>query len=336
VIEVSDLSKRYGDKTAVDHLSFTVRPGRITGFLGPNGAGKSTTMRLIVGLDRPNTGSALIDGVPYARLHEPLKKVGALLEARAVHTGRSAFNHLWCLAQSQGLSKKRVDEVLDLVGLTEVAKKRAGGFSLGMGQRLGIAAALLGDPAVLVLDEPVNGLDPEGILWIRNLMKMLAAAGKTIFVSSHLMSEMALTAEHLVVIGRGKLIADESVEAFIERSSERSVLVRSPQPEQLSKELIRGGGRVTVVTGDDGELVVRGMDAAEIGERAAASRVVLHELTPQRASLEEAFMELTKGSVEYRTGSEGSAGVDAVEHAGAVTGADAVETVRTVDAEVSE
>jgi ABC-2 type transport system ATP-binding protein len=313
VIEVHDLSKRYGDKVAVDHLTFAVEPGHITGFLGPNGAGKSTTMRLILGLDRPQSGTATIGGVPYADLREPLRKVGALLEARAVHTGRSAYNHLLCLAQSQGLPRKRVDEALALVGLTEVARKRAGGFSLGMGQRLGIAAALLGDPQVLILDEPVNGLDPEGVLWIRNLMKSLAAAGKTIFVSSHLMSEMAQTADHLVVIGRGRLIADESVDAFIARSSERSVLVRTPQPAQLAKELERAAipaqsdgsgeaeaeGAVTVTTADDGALIIRGMEAAEIGEKAAAARVVLHELTPQRASLEEAFMELTRGAVEY-------------------------------------
>jgi ABC-2 type transport system ATP-binding protein len=317
VIEVHDLSKRYGDKTAVDHLTFAVRPGRVTGFLGPNGAGKSTTMRLILGLDRPNSGTATIGGVPYQALREPLRKVGALLEARAVHTGRSAYNHLLCLAQSQGLPRSRVSEVLSLVGLTEVARKRAGGFSLGMGQRLGIAAALLGDPQVLILDEPVNGLDPEGVLWIRNLMKALAASGKTVFVSSHLMSEMAQTAEHLIVIGRGRLIADESVEEVIARSSGQSVLVRTPQPAQLAKELERGGGSggngsgnadgeeagVSVTTADDGALIVRGMTAAEIGEKASAARVVLHELTPQRASLEEAFMELTRGSVEYQTGS---------------------------------
>jgi ABC-2 type transport system ATP-binding protein len=301
LIEVQDLSKRYGDTTAVDHLTFAVQPGRITGFLGPNGAGKSTTMRLILGLDRPNSGTATIDGVPYARLREPLRKVGALLEARAVHTGRSAYHHLRCLAQSQGLPRTRVDEVLRLVGLTEVARKRAGGFSLGMGQRLGIAAALLGDPSVLILDEPVNGLDPEGVLWIRNLMKALAGAGKTILVSSHLMSEMAQTADHLVVIGRGKLIADESVEDFIARSSERSVLVRTPQPAQLIKELERVDADVT--TADDGALIVRGMAAAEIGEKASAARVVLHELTPQRASLEEAFMELTRESVQYHADS---------------------------------
>ncbi|GAA2060532.1 ABC transporter ATP-binding protein [Catenulispora yoronensis] len=312
MIEVHDLSKRYGDKTAVDHLTFAVQPGRITGFLGPNGAGKSTTMRLILGLDRPNSGTATIGGVPYPALREPLRKVGALLEARAVHTGRSAYNHLWCLAQSQGLPRRRVDEVLALVGLTEVARKRAGGFSLGMGQRLGIAAALLGDPQVLILDEPVNGLDPEGVLWIRNLMKSLAGAGKTIFVSSHLMSEMAQTADHLIVIGRGTLIADESVDAFIARSSDQSVLVRTPQPAQLVKELERPNGSdtgaVTVVTKDDGALVVRGMTAAEIGEKASAARVVLHELTPQRASLEEAFMEMTRDSVEYHTGPDAAGG----------------------------
>ncbi|NUR28125.1 MAG: ABC transporter ATP-binding protein [Catenulispora sp.] len=307
MIEVHDLSKRYGDKTAVDHLTFSVQPGRVTGFLGPNGAGKSTTMRLILGLDRPNSGTATIGGVPYTALREPLRKVGALLEARAVHTGRSAYHHLWCLAQSQGLPRTRVDEVLALVGLTEVARKRAGGFSLGMGQRLGLAAALLGDPQVLILDEPVNGLDPEGVLWIRNLMKALAAAGKTVFVSSHLMSEMAQTADHLIVIGRGALIADESVEAVIARSSDRSVLVRTPQPAQLTKELERpttDDHPVGVTTAEDGALLVRGMTAAEIGEKASAARVVLHELTPQRASLEEAFMELTRDSLEYQAATE--------------------------------
>jgi len=280
----------------------------VTGFLGPNGAGKSTTMRMILGLDAPTSGSVTVNGRPYAKAVAPMREVGALLDAKAIHGGRSAYNHLLCLAQSNHLPARRVDEVLELTGLREVAKKRSGGFSLGMGQRLGIAAALLGDPQVLILDEPVNGLDPEGVLWIRNLMKSLAAAGKTIFVSSHLMSEMAQTADHLVVIGRGQLIADESVDAFIARSSERSVLVRTPQPAQLAKELEReavpGNGAdpqapVTVTPAADGSLVVRGMEAAEIGEKAAAARVVLHELTPQRASLEEAFMELTRGSVEY-------------------------------------
>ena len=301
MIEAQDLSKRYGDKTAVNHLSFTVLPGRITGFLGPNGAGKSTTMRLILGLDRPTTGRATIDGVPYTALREPLKKVGALLEARAVHSGRSAYNHLWCLAQSQGLPRRRVDEVLELVGLTAVARQRAGGFSLGMGQRLGIAVALLGDPKVLILDEPVNGLDPEGIRWIRDLMKHLAGLGKTIFVSSHLMSEMENTADHLIVIGQGRLVADESIASFIERSSERMVLVRTPQPAQLQKELERQD-TVSVQTAADGALIVRGLEASVIGEKAAAARVVLHELTPQRASLEEAFMALTADSVEYHAG----------------------------------
>src|SRR5690242_18659888 len=264
MIEVHDLTKRYGKKLAVDHLTFTVSPGQVTGFLGPNGAGKSTTMRLILGLDRPGEGTATINGRSYRDLADPLRTVGALLEAKAVHPGRSAYNHLLFLAQSQALPRKRVDEALALVGLTEVAKKRAGGFSLGMGQRLGIAAALLGDPQVLVLDEPVNGLDPEGVLWIRNLMKALAASGKTIFVSSHLMSEMAQTADHLIVIGRGKLIADESVDAFIARSSEQSVLVRTPQPAQLTKELERSApsatsdeGPVSVATAADGALIVR-------------------------------------------------------------------------------
>jgi ABC-2 type transport system ATP-binding protein len=301
VIEVTDLSKRYGDKAAVDHLTFAVQPARITGFLGPNGAGKSTAMRLILGLDRPDTGSAVIDGVPYSALRSPLRKVGALLEARAVHRGRSAYNHLWCLAQSQGLPKSRVEETLAMVGLQDAAGSRVGGFSLGMGQRLGIAAALLGDPEILILDEPVNGLDPEGILWIRNLMKSLAAEGRTVFVSSHLMSEMALTADHLVVIGRGRLIADQSVQDFTRRSTERSVLVRTPRSGELAVELERCGAKVgrSPSPDEEGALVVSGMEAAEIGEKALAARIALHELTPQRASLEEAFMELTRDSVEY-------------------------------------
>ena len=300
MIEVTDLSKRYGDKTAVDRLSFTVQPGRITGFLGPNGAGKSTTMRMILGLDRPDAGKALIDGVPYAALRSPLRKVGALLEARAVHRGRSAYNHLWCLAQSQGLPKSRVGETLAMVGLQDAARSRAGGFSLGMGQRLGIAAALLGDPEILILDEPVNGLDPEGIRWIRNLMKALAAQGRTVFVSSHLMSEMALTADHLVVIGRGRLMADQSVEEFTRRSTGRSVLVRTPRSAELAVELERSGATVGAAPDDGGALVVSGLEAAEIGERARAAGIELYELTPQRASLEEAFMELTRDSVEYQ------------------------------------
>ena len=301
MIEARDLTKRYGDKVAVDHLSFTVQPGRVTGFLGPNGAGKSTTMRLLLGLDRPQEGSATIDGKRYAELADPLRTVGALLEAKSVHTGRSAFNHLLFLAQSQGLPKKRVGEVLDLVGLREVASKRAGGFSLGMGQRLGIAGALLGDPDVLLLDEPVNGLDPEGVLWVRNLMKHLASQGRTIFVSSHLMNEMAVTADHLIVIGRGKLIADSATQDVIARSSGESVRVRTPDADKLTPLINAEGGTVSpVLAGPDaGAVLVTGLPAARIGELAASASVVLHELSPQLATLEEAFMELTADSVEY-------------------------------------
>jgi ABC-2 type transport system ATP-binding protein len=297
MIEARGLTKHYGDKLAVDHLSFTVEPGQVTGFLGPNGSGKSTTMRLILGLDRPNAGNATIFGRPYQDLPQPLRTVGSLLEARAVHTGRTAYNHLLVLAQTQNLPRRRVDEVIDLVGLHPVARKRAGGFSLGMGQRLGIAAAMLGDPQVLLLDEPVNGLDPEGILWIRNLMKQFAAEGRTVFVSSHLMNEMAVTAEHLIVIGRGKLIADCTTSEFIERSSEKSVLVKSPDAPRLTEILRFEGGVVTI--SDTGDLKVDHMEAARVGELASRAGLVLHELTPQRASLEEAFMELTRDSVEY-------------------------------------
>ena len=308
MIEARDLTKRYGDKTAVDHLSFTVAPGKVTGFLGPNGAGKSTTMRLILGLDRPQGGTATIDGRRYRDLADPLRTVGALLEAKSVHSGRSARNHLLFLAQTQGLPRTRVDEVLGLVGLQDVAGKRAGSFSLGMSQRLGIAAAMLGDPQVLLLDEPVNGLDPEGVLWVRNLMKQLASEGKTIFVSSHLMNEMAVTADHLIVIGRGKLIADSSTEEFIARSSDRSVLVRTPDAARLT-ELINGaGGKVSAnaqlspgeaASSDAASaLSVTGLEAPRIGELAASGGIVLHELTP-RASLEEAFLEMTSGSLEF-------------------------------------
>ena len=301
MIEVRDLTKRYGDKVAVDHLSFSVEPGRVTGFLGPNGAGKLTTMRLILGLDRPQAGTATIDGKRYDQLARPLAAVGALLEAKAMHTGRSAYNHLLFLAQSQGLPARRVDEVLALVGLTPVAHKRTGGYSLGMSQRVGIAAALLGNPPALLLDEPVNGLDPEGILWVRNLMKQLAAEGRTIFVSSHLMNEMAVTADHLIVIGKGKLIAESTTQEFIERSSERSVLVRSPQADRLSELITTEGGVVKQETNgtQPAGLSVTGMEAPRIGELAAAGGIVLHELTPRHASLEEAFMELTAGSAEF-------------------------------------
>ncbi|TDC78307.1 ATP-binding cassette domain-containing protein [Actinomadura sp. 7K507] len=297
MIEAENLTKRYGEKTAVDDLSFTVAPGRVTGFLGPNGAGKSTTMRLLLGLDRPSNGDARIHGVHYKDLPAPLRTVGALLEAKAIHTGRSAYSHLLFLAQTQGIDKKRVDEVVDLVGLSGVARKRAGGFSLGMGQRLGIAAALLGDPSVLILDEPVNGLDPEGIVWIRTLMQNLAAEGRTVFVSSHLMNEMAVTAEHLIVIGRGKLIADCSTEEFVERSTEQTVIVRSPDAARLGEVLAADGAKVR--PDGDALLSVTNMEAPRVGELAAAQGLVLHELTPTRGSLEEAFMELTRESVEY-------------------------------------
>jgi len=297
VIEVRDLSKRYGDKPAVDHLSFAVEPGKVTGFLGPNGAGKSTTMRLILGLDRADSGTATIGGRRYAELSQPLLMVGALLEARAVHSGRSAYNHLLVLAQTQNLPRRRVEDVIDLVGLREAAGHRAASFSLGMSQRLGIAAALLGDPQVLVLDEPVNGLDPEGIRWIRNLMKRLASEGRTVFVSSHLMNEMAVTADHLVVIGRGQLITDCATQEFITRSSERSVRVVGQDPVRLQQVISGDGGRV--LAGADGALTVSDVPAPRIGELAAQNNLVLHELTPQLASLEEAFMELTRDSVEY-------------------------------------
>ncbi|MBO0821506.1 MAG: ATP-binding cassette domain-containing protein [Nocardiopsaceae bacterium] len=315
LIEVRELTKRFGDKTAVDGLTFAVQPGRVTGFLGPNGAGKSTTMRLVCGLDRPSGGSATIGGKPYRDLRRPLRTVGALLEAKAVHPGRSARNHLLYLAQSQGIAPSRVEEVLDLVGLRDVARKRVGGFSLGMGQRLGVAAAMLGDPTVLMLDEPGNGLDPEGIRWVRTFMRQLAAEGRTVFVSSHLMSEMSQLADHLVVIGRGKLIADCSTAEFIERSSERSVLVRTPDPGRLKELIAAEGGTVSdepVTTNGNGAngktpaLVVSGLEAPRIGELAASAGLVLHELTPRLPSLEEAFMELTAGSVEFgdRTGGQ--------------------------------
>ncbi|MFB7631834.1 ABC transporter ATP-binding protein [Streptomyces sp. NPDC056149] len=297
MIELKGLTKHYGDTVAVDRLTFTVRPGIVTGFLGPNGAGKSTTMRMVLGLDVPTAGSVRIDGKHYRQLKDPLTYVGALLDAKAMHGGRSATNHLLCLAQSNGIPRARVDEVLDLVGLTSVARKRSRGFSLGMGQRLGIAGALLGDPRILMFDEPVNGLDPEGIHWIRNLMKNLASQGRTVFVSSHLMSEMALTAEHLVVIGQGRLLADTSMAEFIQENSRSYVRLRCPERERLLDVLHREGIRSSA--GRDGALEVDGVPAERLGELAAAHRLVLHELSPQQASLEEAFMQLTAGAVEY-------------------------------------
>ncbi|MCL6673184.1 ABC transporter ATP-binding protein [Streptomyces panaciradicis] len=305
MIELAGLTKRYGEKMAVDDLTFTVRPGIVTGFLGPNGAGKSTTMRMMLGLDRPTAGDVRIDGRHYDRLKDPLKYIGALLDAKAMHGGRSAYNHLLCLAQSNGIPRGRVAEVLDTVGLTGVARKKAKGFSLGMGQRLGIAGALLGDPRILMFDEPVNGLDPEGIHWIRTLMKSLAAQGRTVFVSSHLMSEMALTADHLVVIGQGRLLADTSMAEFIEQNSRSYVRVRSPQRERLLDVLHEAG--VTVVESGSGALEVDGGKAEHIGELAAQHQIVLHELSPQQASLEEAFMRLTAESVEYHAHSDGPA-----------------------------
>ncbi len=300
MIEAVGLTKRYGPKTAVQDLSFSVRPGIVTGFLGPNGAGKSTTMRMLLGLDTPSAGHATVNGRRYAEHAAPLREVGAMLEARAIHTGRSAFNHLLALAATHAIPRSRVNEVVDLVGLREVARKRAGGFSLGMGQRLGIASALLGDPATLILDEPVNGLDPEGILWIRNLLKSLAAEGRTVLVSSHLMSEMALTAEHLIVIGRGRLIADTSVADFTAMASRGGVLVRTPDSVRLA-ELLDALPEVTVRSDDSDvrRLLVEGTDSERIGRLAAEHSLTLFELTPQQASLEEAFMELTKDAVEY-------------------------------------
>jgi ABC-2 type transport system ATP-binding protein len=298
MIEARALTKRYGDKVAVDSLTFTVRPGVVTGFLGPNGAGKSTTMRMILGLDRPSSGSVTVNGKPYVEQRAPLHEAGGLLEARAVHTSRSAYNHLRALAATHRIPARRVDEVIDLVGLREVARKRAGGFSLGMGQRLGIASALLGDPATVILDEPVNGLDPEGIRWVRDLLKGLASEGRTIFVSSHLMSEMALTAEHVIVVGRGRLIADMSVADLIRNASTNVVVVRTPEAAQLRPLL--GGPDVTVSSSERDVLEVSGLTPAEVGSIARDAGVVLHELRTQQASLEEAFMDMTKDSVEFQ------------------------------------
>jgi len=303
MIEAVGLTKSYGRTRAVDGLSFEVEPGLVTGFLGPNGSGKSTTMRMIMGLDRPDTGSVTLGGRRYHDLPWPLREVGALLEAKAVHPGRSARNHLLGMAQSNAIPSGRVEQVLDQVGLTAVAGRRVGKFSLGMSQRLGIASALLGDPGVLLFDEPINGLDPEGILWVRNLLKSLAAEGRTIFVSSHLMSEMALTATNLVVIGRGALIADTTVQDFIDSNTDATVLVRSPDAGRLSGLLVGSGA--SVVTRDDGGLLVTRATPADIGEMAHAAGIALHELSPQPASLEDVFMEMTSDAVDFH----GSAGL---------------------------
>ena len=304
MIEATGLTKRYGKTLAVNNLSFSVPAGQVTGFLGPNGAGKSTTMRMILGLDNPSGGQVTIGGKKYHDLKEPLRTVGALLDAKWVHPNRSARAHLTWMAKSNRIPVARVDEVLDTVGLTTVATKRAGGFSLGMAQRLGIAAALLGDPEVLLFDEPVNGLDPEGILWIRKFMHRLADEGRTVFVSSHLLSEMALTATRLVVIGRGRLISQSSTEEFVSRAAENTVKVRSPQLPALRDVLVRASAQVS---GETGELIVSGMDSDKIGEIAAANQIVLHELSPQTGSLEQAFMQITGDSVEYHTGLDAEA-----------------------------
>ena len=311
MIEASGLTKRYGSKTAVDDVTFTVRPGRVTGFLGPNGAGKSTTMRMVVGLDAPTHGRVTVNGKPYAQHRSPLHEVGALLDAKAVHTGRSAYHHLLAMATTHGIGKARVHEVIAMTGLEPVATKRVGGFSLGMGQRLGIASALLGDPHTLLLDEPVNGLDPEGVLWVRNLVRLLAAEGRTVFLSSHLMSEMALTADHLVVVGRGRVVADAPVAEIIGRAGGTTVRVRTPQAARLADALTRSGATVTSV--DAQLLEVVGTTAQSIGEAAAVTGVVLHELTPVAGSLEDAYMSLTADEVEYHSTSTGLH----LDHAGA-------------------
>lgn len=299
VIKIENLSKRYGPKLAVDDISFTVQPGIVTGFLGPNGAGKSTTMRMIVGLDRPTTGSAIVNGKRYADHRDPLRQVGALLEAKAVHTGRSAYHHLLALAATHSIPTSRVHEVIEMTGLEKVAGKRVGGFSLGMGQRLGIAAALLGDPQTLILDEPVNGLDPDGVLWVRQLTRYLASQGRTIFLSSHLMSEMSLTADHVVILGRGRVLADAPISELTGRAGSGRVTVRTPSPAELTRAV--AGPDVTVTEQADGTLSVAGLSAQQVGEAAFRAGIALYELTPVKASLEQAYLELTQDEVEYRS-----------------------------------
>jgi ABC-2 type transport system ATP-binding protein len=298
MIEAHQLTKRYGEKTAVDSLDFTVQPGTVTGFLGPNGAGKSTTMRMIVGLDAPTSGSVVVNGRRYAEHRAPLQEVGVLLEAKSVHPGRSAFDHLLAQAQTHGIPRRRVDEVIELTGLQSVTKKRAGNFSLGMGQRLGIAAALLGDPATVILDEPVNGLDPEGVLWIRTLLTELAADGRTVFVSSHLMSEMALVAEHLIVVGQGRLLADTTVHDLVRDAGGDTVHVATAEPGRL-RDLLAGPGVEIVGRSGSEELQVSGLSARSIGVKAAEHGITLFELSPRTVSLEAAFMDLTRDAVEY-------------------------------------
>jgi ABC-2 type transport system ATP-binding protein len=298
MIEARQLTKRYGDKIAVDGVDFTVRPGAVTGFLGPNGAGKSTTMRMIIGLDAPTAGTVTVNGRRYAQHSAPLHEVGALLEARSIHPGRSAFDHLMALAYTHGISRSRVSEVIELTGLQSVARKRAGAFSLGMGQRLGIAAAVLGDPQTIMLDEPVNGLDPEGVRWIRNLLTGLAAEGRTVFVSSHLMSEMALVADHLIIVGRGRVLADTTVRDLVLQAGGDAVVVATADPAELRRVLAGPGVEITGQPGSE-QLTVTGLPAREIGLKAAEHGLALFELTARTVSLEEAFMDLTKESVEY-------------------------------------
>ncbi len=299
MIQLDHLSKRFGAKTAVDDITATIQPGKVTGFLGPNGAGKSTTMRMIMGLDHPTHGTAIVNGKRYVEHRSPLTEVGALLDAKAVHTGRTAYNHLLAMAATHGIPKRRVHEVIGLTGLESVAGRRVGGFSLGMGQRLGIAAAMLGDPATLILDEPVNGLDPEGVLWVRQFARHLASEGRTVFLSSHLMSEMAQTADHILVLGRGRILADAPVGDILAGAARNAVRVRTPQVSELASAI---AGADVVVTGVEAHVVeVTGLTAAQIGEAAARTGVVLHELTPLNASLEEAYLELTQDDVEYRT-----------------------------------
>jgi ABC-2 type transport system ATP-binding protein len=300
MIEAQQLTKRYGEKTAVDRLDFVVKPGTVTGFLGPNGAGKSTTMRMIVGLDAPTSGSVSVNGRSYARHTAPLQEVGALLEAKSIHPGRSAFDHLMAQAYTHGIPRRRVDEVIELTGLQSVARQRAGGFSLGMGQRLGIAAALLGDPQTVMLDEPVNGLDPEGVLWIRNLLTGLAAQGRTVFVSSHLMSETSMVADHLIIVGRGRLLADTTVADLVRDAGGDSVAVATADPAGLREVLAGPGVEITGHAGSE-ELQVVGMSPRSIGLKAAEHGIALFSLTARTVSLEEAFMELTKDAVEYHS-----------------------------------
>ncbi|MEB7502950.1 ABC transporter ATP-binding protein [Arthrobacter koreensis] len=311
MIEADELTKRFGGKTAVDGVTFSVQPGKVTGFLGPNGAGKSTTMRLIVGLDHPSSGSVTVNGKPYARHRMPLHEVGALLEAKAVHPRRSAYNHLRALAATEGIPASRVNEVIDLTGLGPVARKRVGGFSLGMGQRLGIAAALLGDPQTLILDEPVNGLDPEGVKWVRYLVKGLAAEGRTVFISSHLMSEMAVTADHLIVIGRGRILADAPIETVLTGGQKERVLVRTDDADALAAALAGDGVEIRREAAD--ELTVLGLPARRIAEAAFSRGILITGLIPQQETLEDAYMELTGGEVEYQSQQIGAQALPAAE-----------------------